>query len=192
MRHIALAVMVTASACGQKEDKRSAKSSPPTCDALAASAAEARALRDQVSSQLAAVDHAMNKFEQWSKKLVTPEQDGGGDYSGAGQRAFSYKRTATALCKAALSVDEGMLQFARQWAEPADVSSAEDVFPRLTCLLKAQPDGPPDVRRATTIEWSSQSRDARDFEDRLMQTCSNKSTSKRADYHLTPISLPDE
>ena len=78
----------------------------------------------------------MEKFERWSKKLVSPEEDGAGEYSGAGKDAFAYKRTAGGLCQAALLVDEGMLALARQWAAPADVSDAEEMFPRLTLFVE--------------------------------------------------------
>jgi len=93
-----LIVGVLACSCGgdAAPDKRT------LCDALAITAG---ALKDEslkhASDEYAAADRAMQKWEQWNAKSVTAEQNGTGEYSGAGNRAPTYARAGNAFCDAA-------------------------------------------------------------------------------------------
>jgi hypothetical protein len=193
MKRALLIMVLVPSACGHKDPNSPApKLGASTCDALLIHSLEARALRDQVTAQFASTSHALERADELQKKTLPPEEVGTDDYNGAMQRAFAYKRTGAAICQAALFADQGMLELARRSLDAGDVGSAEDQLTRVTCRLKSQVDGGPDLRRAALAEWSSQSRDALEFEDRLVQACYDKSGGARPEFHLTPPLLPSE
>src|SRR3569623_1255273 len=184
---------VAVSACGQK-DSPSASQKPvqATCDALLLSSIEARGLRDQVGGQFASVRHAIDRAEQIEKKSIPPEQIGTDSYANAIQRAFSYKQTGFAVCYAALLVDNGMLELAMRTFDGAEVRDAGRQLTRVTCQLTAKVDTDAESRRAASAEWSAQSRDALEFENRLVQACYDKTGGVRPDFLVSPTLLPTE
>jgi hypothetical protein len=181
MRFLLLVPLLTVG-CGHKERDAPPKPSGGACDALALQATEARVIRDQASQQLGAAEKALAKAQQWDSKQVTPEQDGSGEFSGARERAFAYERTASALCTSGQLLDAGMLELAKRSMDASSLREVEGLVPHSTCQLKA----------AGTNEWSSQARDAVEFEDRLLQACYDKRGGTRPDFRLPPMLLPTE
>lgn len=193
IRRTLLLGVVVGAACGQKESPSSSqKLTAATCDALLLASTEARGLRDQVGGQFASVSHAIDRAEQIEKKSIPPEQIGTDSYANAMQRAFSYKQTGFAVCYAALLVDKGMLELAMRTFDGAEVRDADRQLTRVTCQLTAKVDTDAESRKAASAEWSSQSRDALEFENRVVQACYAKTGGVRPEFHVSPTLLPTE
>lgn len=189
-RLLALAASLMTASCGRGSATEN-QPSAAVCYDLAVAAQIAVSLRQHVTAQYAATDKAMVKWAQWEKKQITPEQDGTGEYSGAGQVAFAHERTGSALCESVRLVDAGMIMTAResklQW------SAAEDRFDRFTCDLKASPKDPDAAtRKASAREWEERSRSAREGEDLLVNECSERAGTPRPAVRLPPMLLVDE
>jgi hypothetical protein len=193
IRRAVLVGITVAFACGQKGDTASSpKPGAATCDALLLSSLEARALRDQAGGQFAAVGRALARADLLQNQTLPAEEVGTDTYASAIQRAFSYKQTGVAVCQAARLVDEGMLELAMRSFDGPEWRRLDERLTRTMCQLRAQVDGGPSDRRDAATEWSSQSRDAREFEDRLVQACYEKNGGVRPEFHLMPPLLPSE
>jgi hypothetical protein len=193
-RAVIIAVLA-ASACGHKEESASSsKPSVATCDALVLASVEARGLREQVGGQLASVGHVLDRADRLKKNTLPPEEAGTDNYTGAIQRAYAYKQTGFALCRASLLVDSGMLELAMNTFDGAEVRDANRQLERVTCEFSARLDTDSESSRAAAAEWSSQSRDAREFEERVIDSCYSASgaAKPRPTFHVSASLLQTE
>jgi hypothetical protein len=123
------------------------------CEALAITAG---ALSDEslkhASEEYAAANRAMQKWEQWDAKLVPPEQDKAGKYSGAWQRAQTYARAGTAFCDAARVGVWELQQLARLTGDRNVIDSLSHVTGNIACEFGAPTEGSTE-RKAFLAEW---------------------------------------
>ena len=176
--------------CGQKQPSN-VEPDAVICNDLAVAAQVGITLRERVAGQYVSTDKAMVLWDRWEKKQVSSEQDGSGEYSGAGQRAFAYERTGHALCESARLVDAGMVMMASN--AKLDVRTAQDRFARVACDLKASPKSPEvATRQAAAEEWAEQERIAREGEDALVNACTERAGTTRPAIRLPPMLLLQE
>jgi hypothetical protein len=188
-RLLVLAVLMTLS-CGQKQNPNS-DTGQAICYELGVAAQIGITIRERVAGQYASTDKAMGLWDKWEKKQVSPEQDGAGEYSGAGQRAFAYERTGRALCESARLVDAGMLMMASD--AKLDVTTAQGRFAQVTCALKASPKSSDmTIRNAAAQESAEQSRLAREGEDALVNACTARAGITRPAIQLPPMLVLQE
>lgn len=181
--------LLTLIACSSKDstahDNRS-------CAALAISAATSKTLLDLATQQYVSAEHAMQKWEQWRNKAVTPDEDGTGEFSGAGDRANRYRAAGDALClSASLSFWE-MREVASaltKQAPSAELWRLND----FNCINVKSPVSPTaDVRAAFMSEWQRRKGDVQEVVTRAVDDCYAKLGGTKPQISLPPAVLPTE
>jgi hypothetical protein len=139
-------------ACGRAEhrDKRH------LCDALAITAASLKdSMLKQATAEYAATNRAMQKWERWSAKTVTLEQDGTGTYSGAWQRAQTYARAGSAFCDAARIAAWQLIELGRVINDPQVADALRPLGDGFTCAVSG-PAESPNERTIFLGDWERQ------------------------------------
>jgi len=163
-----------------------------SCDAIVTSAAIAKSLLEQVTLQYQSADRAAAKWDLWEKKRITPEQDGSGEYSGAGANALAHYQTATALCQSVSLEHWQLRELARVSADP-DIVEAARGLSDLNCALplNAITSSDPAKRKAANEEWFHRRGVALDGEAVIVNVCREKYGESRVTAP-PPILLTNE
>lgn len=187
LRKLALLMLVACSNKGSasRPDNR-------TCEALAITSATSKTLLDLATQQYVSAEHAMQKWEQWRKKAVTPDQDGTGEFSGAGDRANRYRAAGDALCQSA-SLNFWQM---RELATALTKESPSTELWRLNdfnCVTVKSPISPDaEVRSAFASDWQRRKGNAQEGATRAVEECFAKRGGTKPQVVLPPITLPTE
>lgn len=185
IRTFALFVLVACSNKGStsRPDNR-------TCEALAISFATSKGLLDLATDQYVSAEHAMQKWEQWNTKAV--DQDGTGEFSGAGDRANRYRAAGDALC---LSASLNFWQM-REVATALTKEAPSAELWRLNdfnCVNVKSPISPDaEVRAAFTSGWNRRKADVLEAARGAVDDCYTKHGGTKPQVILPPAVLLTE
>lgn len=143
--------------------------SPPesldtACTTLSVTIEATRQLREYATSEYRSAKAAFLKWEKWNKKLVLPDEDGTGEYSGAAVREWMHRGAADALCKSA-SLTQDLIKM----IPVADKDVQLEVMSVERILCQSVPSGP-DYDRFLA-NWLAMKQSAYDLENAVIDAC---------------------